>query len=134
MTRRGFIQAGAALTAAAGSSKGSPNGKITVGMIGAGARAHQLMPLLLQRADQVEITGVVDAYKGRIERAVERTGGRAKVYKTYHDLLADKSIDAVVIATPDHWHRRMILDALAAGKDVYAEKPMTYRSSEGVEI
>src|SRR5215216_3241379 len=130
MTRRELIQTGAALSATTRISKGSPNGKITVGMIGAGARAHQLMQALQQRKEETEITGVVDAYTGRVERAIERTGGRAKAYKTYQDLLADKSIDAVFISTPDHWHTRMILDALAAGKDIYAEKPMTYRSSE----
>jgi predicted dehydrogenase len=81
-----------------------------------------------------EIVGVCDAYKGRIERAVSRTNGRAKVYANYHDLLADPSIDAVVIATPDHWHRTMILDAFKAGKDVYSEKPLTFTSPEGVDI
>ena len=81
-----------------------------------------------------EIVGVVDAYKGRLERALDRVGGRAKVYPGYREILADKSIDAVVVVTPDHWHRRMVLDAIAAGKDVYCEKPLTYRSPEGVEI
>jgi len=134
MTRRSFIHTGAAFTAASQSSKGSPNGKITVGMIGTGARSQELMQVILKLPQEAEIVGVVDAYKGREERAIERTGGRAKAYANYHDLLAQKSIDAVVIATPDHWHRRIILDALAAGKDVYSEKPMTFRSSEGIEI
>jgi predicted dehydrogenase len=135
MTRRKFIHTSAALTAAAQTtSKSSANDKITVGMIGTGARAQELMQAILGRPQEAEIVGVVDAYKGRVERAVDRTGGRAKVYANYHDLLAQKSIDAVVVATPDHWHRRIILDAIAAGKDVYCEKPMTYRASEGVEI
>src|SRR2546423_8213736 len=134
MTRRTFIHTGAALTAATKASKGSANDKITVGMIGTGARAQELMQAILKRPQEAEIVGVVDAYKGRVERAVERTGGRAKVYGTYHDLLAQKSIDAVVVATPDHWHSRIVLDAIAAGKDVYCEKPMTYRASEGLEI
>jgi predicted dehydrogenase len=134
MTRRTFIHTGAALTAAGKAAKGSANAKITVGMIGTGARSHELMQALLKRPQDAEIVAVVDAYKGRVERAVERTGGRAKVFANYHDLLAQKSIDAVVIATPDHWHSRIILDAIAAGKDVYCEKPMTYRASEGVEI
>jgi len=77
---------------------------------------------------------VVDAYSGRVERAIDRTNGRAKAYATHHDLLADKSIDAVVVAAPDHWHKAIILEALKAGKDVYSEKPLTYRASEGVEI
>jgi len=73
----------------------------------------------------------VDAYKGRVERAVERTG--AKPYRDYREVLADKSIDTVVVATrplaqaDDHRGH-------ARGKDVYSEKPMTYRTSEGVEI
>src|SRR5579859_7554646 len=125
MTRRNFIHTGAALSAAAGSSKASPGDKITVGMIGTGARSQELMQAILQHPKDAEIVGVVDAYTGRVERAVERTGGRAKVYKTHHDLLAQKTLDAVFVATPDHWHRRIILDALAAGKDVYTEKPMT---------
>src|SRR5882724_12313579 len=134
MTRRSFIHTGAALTAAAQGSKASPNDKISVGVIGTGARAQELMQSILKLPKEAEIVGVVDAYKGRVERAIDRTGGRAKAYASYHDLLAQKSIDAVVVATPDHWHRRIILDAIAAGKDVYSEKPMTYRSSEGPEI
>ena len=134
MTRRTFLHTGAALTGAAKASKGSANDKINIGMIGTGARAQELMQAILKRPQEAEITGVVDAYKGRVERAVERTGGRAKVYANYHDLLAQKSIDAVVVATPDHWHRRIVLDAIGAGKDVYCEKPMTYRASEGIEI
>jgi predicted dehydrogenase len=134
MTRRTFIHTSAALSAAAQTSKGSAGDKITIGMIGTGARAQELMQAILKKPQEAEIVGVVDAYKGRVERAVERTEGRAKVYGNYHDLLAQKSIDAVVVATPDHWHSRIILDAIAAGKDVYSEKPMTYRASEGGEI
>src|SRR5579862_5969280 len=132
MTRRNFINASAAL--AASSAAASPSAKITVGMIGTGARSQELMQALLQRPAEVEIVGLVDAYAGRVERAAERTGGRAKVYQNHHDLLAQKSIDAVFVATPDHWHHRIILDAIAAGKDVYSEKPMTFRASEGGEI
>ena len=128
-TRRTFL-AGARLTAAA---RPAANDRITVGMIGCGARAHELMQSIMQHP-QVEIVGVVDAYKGRVERALERTGGKAKVYKTHQDLLANSAIDAVVIATPDHWHKQIIIDAIRAGKDVYSEKPLTYRSSEGLEI
>ncbi len=135
LSRRSFLQGSATLAAAAArpSRAFAANDRIQFGFIGTGARAHELIEALLKH-DGVEIVGVVDAYKGRVERAIERTKGRAKAYKHYTDLLADKSIDAVVIATPDHWHHRMILDAIAAGKDVYCEKPMTYRSSEGVEI
>ena len=132
LSRRNFIQAGAALTAAR-RARPAPGDRITVGMIGTGARAQELMESIKQHP-QAEIVAVVDAYKGRVERSIERAGGRAKAYRTYHDLLADKSIDAVVVATPDHWHKQIIVDACRAGKDVYCEKPMTYRASEGPEI
>jgi predicted dehydrogenase len=82
----------------------------------------------------VEVIGVCDAYKGRIARAQERLGANAKEYPDYRALLADKSIDAVVIATPDHWHKQQAIEALAAGKDVYLEKPMTYTIDDGPEM
>ncbi len=82
----------------------------------------------------VEIVGVCDAYTGRVARAIERTNGRAKDYGDWRQLLADPSIDAVIIATPDHWHKEQALEALAAGKDVYLEKPMTLRIDEGPEM
>jgi predicted dehydrogenase len=132
LNRRSFLETGAAL-AAGQFVKAAPNERITVGHIGAGARAHELMQAVMANPN-TEIVGVVDAYTGRVERAIDRTNGRAKAYATHHDLLADKSIDAVVVATPDHWHKQIILEALRAGKDVYSEKPMTYRSAEGVEI
>jgi predicted dehydrogenase len=102
-------------------------------MIGVGARAQELMRAI-QQVPGTEIVAVCDAYKGRLERAVERTGGRAKVYKNYQEILADKGIDAVVIATPDHHHKVQAIDAIRAGKDVYNEKPLTYAVDEGNEI
>lgn len=134
VSRRNFLQAGAALAAAPGVSRTyAANDRIQFGMIGAGARAHELMVALMQH-QSAEIVAVVDAYKGRVKRAIERTGGRAKACKSYQDILADKSIDAVVVATPDHWHRQMVVEAVRAGKDVYCEKPLTYTSAEGLEI
>lgn len=134
LSRRSFLQAGTALAAAPNASRAyAANDRIQFGMIGCGARAHELMEALMQHKG-VEIVAVVDAYKGRVQRAIERTKGRAKAYKDYCEILADKSVDAVVVVTPDHWHRQMVLDAIRAGKDLYCEKPMTYASSEGVEI
>jgi predicted dehydrogenase len=131
ISRRGFLHAGAAAGMAPGAA--AANDRIQVGIIGAGARSHELMAALMA-LPLAEIVAVVDAYKGRVERAIERVGGRIKAYRDYREVLARKEIDAVVVATPDHWHRSMVLDAIAAGKDVYCEKPLTYRSSEGVEI
>ncbi len=133
VTRRNFLQ-GAVITAAGPqAARPAANDRITVGMIGTGARAQELMEAI-QQHPQAEIVGVVDAYKGRVERAIDRTHGRAKAYATHHDLLAAREIDAVVVATPDHWHKQIIVEALKAGKDVYSEKPLTYRSAEGLEI
>src|SRR5437870_2005650 len=132
VNRRNFIRIGAAL-AAGQLVKAAPNERITVGHIGTGARGQELMQAVMANPN-TEIVGVVDGYTGRVERAIDRTNGRAKAYRTHHDLLADKSIDAVVVATPDHWHKQIIIEALRAGKDVYSEKPMSYRSAEGVEI
>jgi predicted dehydrogenase len=136
VSRRTFLQSAAAVAAtASGPAKAyGANDKITVAMIGTGARSHELMQGVLAHSKQAEIVGVVDAYKGRVERAIERTGGRAKSYPDYRAVLADKSVDALFIVTPDHLHKPMIIDALKAGKDVYSEKPLTYTSAEGLEI
>jgi predicted dehydrogenase len=91
----------------------------------------------LQQHPQAEIVGLVDAYKGRLDRALSRVkggAGRAKIYPTHRELLAEKSIDAVVVAIPDHLHKAVVVDALRAGKDVYCEKPLTYTPAEGLEI
>ena len=134
VTRRNFIQAaGVAPLMAQSDGRVAANDRIQVGFIGTGARAQELMQAAMANPGN-EIVGIVDAYKGRTARALERTGGRAKIYANHHDLLAQNSIDAVFIATPDHWHRPMALDAIAAGKDVYCEKPLTYRTSDGPEI
>jgi predicted dehydrogenase len=132
MTRRNFMQS-SAVAATAFQTTRAANDKIQIGFIGTGARGQELMQALLANPG-VEITVLTDAYAGRMERAVARTNGRAKKVSDYKEILADKSVDGVVIATPDHWHKTMILEAFAAGKDVYCEKPMTYRSAEGLEI
>jgi len=82
----------------------------------------------------IEIVAVSDAYSGRAQRAQERAGGKAKIHRDYHEILADKGIDTVIIGTPDHWHRDMAVQAMDAGKDVYIEKPLTYTVDQGLEI
>jgi len=122
------------LAATPAAARPAPSDRITVGVIGTGARGQELMDAL-QQHPQAEIVGLVDAYKGRLDRAVSRVkGGGAKVYPTHHELLGEKSIDAVVVAIPDHLHKGVVVDALRAGKDVYCEKPMTYTAAEGLEI
>ena len=112
----------------------SPNDRIQVGIIGVGARVQSGLLEAAVAVPGVEVIGVCDAYKGRVARALERLEGRAKDYGDYRAILADKSIDAVIIATPDHWHKQQAIEALAAGKDVYLEKPMTLAIDEGPEM
>lgn len=146
INRRDFIRQSAATGAALGLGANSVRGavfnydrantpaeKINIGFIGVGARAHQVMGDILGMP-QFEVVGLCDAYKGRLDRALERTGGRPKVYRDHRELLAAPGIDAVYIGTPDHWHKDHAIAALEAGKDVYLEKPLTYTISEGTEI
>lgn len=131
LTRRIFLGGGAGVLAQAQSV--APSDRIAVGMIAAGSRSHELLEAI-KKVPGTEIVGVCDAYTGRVERAIERTQSRAKDYRSHERILADPSIDAVTIGTPDHWHKKMVLDALQAGKDVYCEKPLTFTVDEGLEI
>jgi len=133
ISRRGFLHAGAVAGLTPEARGVAANDRVQVGVIGAGARSHELMQALMAQPG-AEIVAVADAYKGRVERALERVGGRIQACRNYQEILGRKEIDAVVVVTPDHWHRRIVLDAITAGKDVYCEKPLTFRSGEGVEI
>jgi predicted dehydrogenase len=126
---------GAAVPSAAAQAAAAagPNDRIRVGMVAVGSRAQQLLEAI-KAVEGAEIVSVCDAYTGRVQRAVERTGGKAKVARDYHEILADRDIDAVTIATPDHLHKQHVIEALEAGKDVYCEKPLTYTIDEGLEI
>jgi predicted dehydrogenase len=102
-------------------------------MIAVGSRAHELIEAL-KKIEGVEIVAVCDAYKGRAQRAVDRTEGRARIVADYGAILDDKGIDVVTVASPDHWHKDHVIDSLRAGKDVYCEKPLTYSIDEGEDI
>ena len=106
------------------------NDRISVGLIGCGVRGLGLGAYVRQ-AGGAEILGVTDAYVPRRERAEEEFGAAARSFADYRDILDRKDIDAVVIATPDHWHATMCTLAVQAGKDVYLEKPVTHRLEEG---
>ena len=131
VSRRTFLAGAGALASSALSA--APGDRVTIGMIGCGARAHELINGLRKTAG-AEIVSVFDAYSGRLERAVERTEGRAKAVDSYQAILADPAVDAVVIASPDHWHAKQVIQALLQGKDVYCEKPLTWAIDEGLEI
>ena len=82
----------------------------------------------------VEIAAVCDVYEPNLQKGLKVANTGAKAYSDYRRLLEDKSIEVVVVATPDHWHARMVIDAVEAGKDVYVEKPLAHTIDEGFAI
>ena len=131
--RREFFLAGAALSALSQSRVLGANDRIRVGAIGTGGRMRELMNCL-RKAENNEIVAVCDVYEPRRQQAIEQFAPQAKDYVDYRQLLERNDIDAVVIASPDRWHVPMTIDAVAAGKDVYVEKPVTYSLDEGPKL
>jgi predicted dehydrogenase len=82
----------------------------------------------------VEMAAVCDVYEGNLKKGLSAASSGAKAYTDYRKLLEDKSLEVVVVATPDHWHARMVIDAVEAGKDVYVEKPLAHTIDEGFAI
>jgi predicted dehydrogenase len=112
----------------------APSDRVNVGFIGFGIRGNILFESCI-KTGQANLVEVCDCYKGHLERAKERTEGKIDInFAQYKKLLDRKDIEAVVIATPDHWHQPLFLDAMAAGKDVYIEKPMTHRIADGQKM
>lgn len=133
MTNSLMVGVGASIARSGFASQSRAGNRITVGLIGSGARGQELLQAAA-KLPGVEFVGVCDAYKGRAERARARTNGKATSFGDYRQILDSKDVDVVVIATPDHWHKTMVIEALAAGKDVYIEKPLTYAVDEGQQI
>ena len=107
--------------------------KIRLGVIGYGVQGHFDLDTAL-KVPGVELAGICDLYTGRIDNAKEKFGTELYTTRNYKELLDRKDIDAVIIATMDCWHSRMITDALSKGKHVYVEKPMIYKISEGYDV
>src|SRR5215469_3910462 len=151
VSRRGFVKSGLAAAAAIGVptilpasvfGQYAPSKRINVGAIGVGriSRVHD-MPSILQY-DNARIVAACDLDAHRVEEAKKlvndyyatKTGkpyDGVTGYSNYHELLANKDIDAVVVSTPDHWHALIAIDAVRAGKDVYLQKPASLTISEG---
>src|ERR1700731_2507278 len=129
--RRSFLIAGG-LTALASTRVLGANDTLRIGVIGAGGRMGDLLNAA-DKAGAYQIVAVSDVYGPRRDAIKERSNGTATTYVNYHEVL-DKELDAVLIASPDHWHVRMAVDAIAAGKDVYLEKPVTHTIEEGATI
>ena len=109
------------------------NETINIGCIGVGGRCQALIAAL-KRVPNVRLGAVCDVWDKRLTEARQLAAPEAFSTKDYHKLLARQDIDAVVIASPDHWHVPMTVDACAAGKDVYVEKPLTHDLSEGQRV
>lgn len=132
LNRRRFLAASAAALGAARPISAQPaaNDSIRIGVIGPGGRGTAIMKECIEYGSRynARVTAVCDIWKQRLEAAdklvSESYGTKTKTYPRHEELLADKDIDAVIIATPDHQHSKMLKAAVEAGKDVYCEKPM----------
>ena len=131
LNRRSFIIA-SGMTALASSRVLGANDTIRVGVIGAGGRMRNLLDSA-EKVGPYQIVAVSDVYTPHRDVVKERSNGIATTHLDYREVL-EKDIDAVFIASPDHWHVRMAVDALAAGKDVYLEKPVTHTIEEGATL
>src|SRR5438309_1887722 len=140
MSRRDFIKTTAATAgsmAVAGLTTAKvlgANDRINMGVIGVGGMGTGHVGSLVKRGDKdnVKVLAVCDVYKRRVTRAQNICKGDG--YLDYRKLLDRNDIDAVLIATPDHWHAKLSIDAMAAGKHVYVEKPMTHTVDQAIEL
>jgi len=154
-TRRRFLKASAGaghvasatLCASSLANVLGANDRVGIGVIGAGGRASQLMDHLIPRPKEpvqggipqwktksvegAEVVAVADVYEPHRNQAAAKAGANTAKFRDYRKLLDQKDVQAVIIAAPDHWHKQMLVDALAAGKDVYVEKPVTHTLDEG---
>jgi predicted dehydrogenase len=133
ISRRDFTRTTVALgvgTALGSLRVAGANDRVNLGFIGCGGRGAQDMGSFLKQPD-VDVSAVCDVYEPFRDKAVAATRGAAAPFKDFRQLLDKKDIDAVVIATPDHWHALQTVMAVRAGKDVYVEKPLSLVLREG---
>lgn len=136
-TRRGFLAATAgtlSLTAASAARVAGANDRLRIAVVGCGGMGTGHVGALVKRAaaDNVAVPAVCDVYVRRVERAKKISGGDGT--GDYRRVLDRQDVDAVLIATPDHWHGKITVDALAAGKHVYCEKPLTHTVEQAVAV
>jgi len=134
VNRRIFVLAGGGALAV---HAASPADQVVLGVIGSGSRGTFVMTVL-QKDPALRVGAICDVYEPNLERAVSTAskvpGTTPKIYRNYRELLADKNVQAVLIATPEHWHYQMVMDAMAAGKDIYVEKPLCQTPEQGVKL
>jgi predicted dehydrogenase len=135
-TRRRFLQttaAASALALPASARALGANERLNIGLIGTGGRCRHLMQALA-KVPNTRMMALCDIYAPHLGQAQKLADPKATTYRDYHELLRNKDVHAVLIASPDHWHVPMTVDAMAAGKDVYVEKPLTHALTEGRTI
>lgn len=130
ITRRDFARTAGVATALSYSRIVGANDRVGLGYIGLGNRGDQVHDAFLEHGD-CQTVAVCDLRDDYLDLAVKKSRATPARYKEYKKLLEDKNVDAVVIATPDHWHALMFIDACHAGKDVYVEKPLSLTVVEG---
>ncbi|MBI3210494.1 MAG: Gfo/Idh/MocA family oxidoreductase [Candidatus Solibacter usitatus] len=138
-SRRDFVRSTGAALAPAVLSAQNVNSELQMAWIGTGSRGYYLMDMLYKgSAKPFKVVATCDTYTGNLNRGKDRVqtlgGNTPKTTKDFREILADKSIDAVVIATPEHLHYPMTIAALKAGKNIYVEKPLAHTIEEGAEI
>jgi predicted dehydrogenase len=136
-TRRDFLTTGAAVGAAASLPAASyarilgANERVLTGFIGVGNRGESLLKMVAKDCPEAQVTALCDVYEPYLYHARKHVAADAKLHSDHRKLLEDADLDAVVIATPDHWHAIQFIDACRAGKDVYVEKPLSLTVEEG---
>jgi predicted dehydrogenase len=148
LTRRDFMRIGAGSVAAGAAAKVTllspatvwgagravaPSDRVRFASIGTGTRGCELLQASLD-VPGIECVAVCDLYDSRHEAAQESVQKQVPATRRYREILDRKDVDAVIVAVPDHQHRRVVLDACAAGKDVYCEKPMSHNVEDGFAI
>ena len=153
-SRRGFLKALGVTTAAVASGSGvfasenesksvefkihkrqfsGPNDNVNIALIGAGGMGTQDAIVALQ-VPGVKLVAVCDLYQGRLDSAKKRWGQDIYTTRIYKEILSRPDVDGVIVATPDHWHQQISIDAMHAGKHVYCEKPMVHDITEGPAV
>jgi len=135
--RRGFMKeatgaAALATTVFTSNLKGA-NDKISVAFVGLGQMGRSNLHFAMQQPE-VEVVALCDVYQPCLDLAMKQANNKPKATKDFRTILNDKSIDAVCVATPDHWHPDLTVEACKAGKDVYVEKPISVTVAEGQKM